>query len=263
MGSTTKSPEEKRKNNESLPPVPLRGEQRSETSKMRVYFVRHAQSVGNSRRMYFNFTDPLTRTGIEQAEKVAERFKDIQIDVIVCSRHERAMHTARIIGKALNKKIRITSLFNEQKTPTEWHGQPTQGNVVSETLLEQEKHMGEPKWHYSDEENKFDLEKRARRAMRYLEDLGKKNVLVVSHSGMIRMFFIAVAFFDKGLRIRKDPALFYETASRISYLLPVSNTGITIFNYDGKWKLDTWNDRSHVDQGLGVVAYFSTRKLRH
>ena len=66
-----------------------------------IIFLRHAQAENNTKRILAGRTEgvPLTKTGIEQAERMAKYLASIDISAIYSSPIERARHTAEIVAK--------------------------------------------------------------------------------------------------------------------------------------------------------------------
>ena len=62
---------------------------------MKLYFVRHGESQGNVAGIHQSGSVALSENGIIQAQKVAERFATIAIDVIFASDYTRALETAK------------------------------------------------------------------------------------------------------------------------------------------------------------------------
>ena len=66
-----------------------------------IIVLRHAQAENNTKRILAGRTEgvPLTKTGIEQAERIAKYLEPIDISAIYSSPIERAKHTAEIVAK--------------------------------------------------------------------------------------------------------------------------------------------------------------------
>jgi probable phosphoglycerate mutase len=66
-----------------------------------IIFLRHAQAENNAKRILAGRTEGvhLTKTGIEQAERIAKYLKPLNISAIYSSPIERANHTAEIVAK--------------------------------------------------------------------------------------------------------------------------------------------------------------------
>ncbi|MBQ8831845.1 MAG: histidine phosphatase family protein [Oscillospiraceae bacterium] len=64
---------------------------------MRLYLIRHGESVGNQHRLIFGHSDhPLTDAGIGHAQEAAEKLKDVKISCCYTSTLQRASRTAEI-----------------------------------------------------------------------------------------------------------------------------------------------------------------------
>lgn len=87
-----------------------------EEGKTIVYFVRHGEYEGQNTGLPRQIPGPgLTKKGINQAKDIAKKFAKIksEIDVLYCSRMQRAIETAEEIGKSINKKPVIFSGLEE------------------------------------------------------------------------------------------------------------------------------------------------------
>ena len=80
----------------------------------KLYLIRHGETDYNSELRFQGQIDiPLNREGIEQAEKVADFFKDIPLQAIYTSTLQRARTTAEIIGNAKGIKPQETDALRE------------------------------------------------------------------------------------------------------------------------------------------------------
>lgn len=82
---------------------------------MKIYMVRHGESVGNERDLMYGHTDyPLTQRGIEDAKVVAKKLEECSFDICYTSELQRAYQTAEysIIGR--NIPLYKTKALNEQ-----------------------------------------------------------------------------------------------------------------------------------------------------
>ena len=62
------------------------------------YYVRHGETIFNVKNLSQGSCDsPLTKNGIQQAEKTKEKLRDVCFDKVFSSSSERAMDTANII----------------------------------------------------------------------------------------------------------------------------------------------------------------------
>lgn len=206
---------------------------------MRLYLVRHGESDGNAaKRFVLDHKGGLTAMGIRQAGKLAKRFKKLPVDIIISSDFKRATDTARIINKIVRKKIVITKLIREQKYPKEYKGLQDGDLEIVRIRAIRNKHLNERNWHYSDEENFFDLQSRIEKLLKFISKRKEKHVLAVGHGITNRMII--------GLMLFRDyltPKMFQELRRK----LLTKNTGITVCELkDGEWSVLTWNDHAHL-----------------
>ncbi len=69
--------------------------------------------------------DPgLSPDGLEQAEQLAERLKDIPIDTIFASPYLRTVQTAQLIAEKLNKRVFLEPGLGEKLSETYFSGEP-------------------------------------------------------------------------------------------------------------------------------------------
>ncbi|MBN2796794.1 MAG: histidine phosphatase family protein [Clostridia bacterium] len=65
---------------------------------MKVYLLRHGETVGNVKGTFAGNTDtPLTEFGIEQGKLAYNKLKDVDIDVVISSPLSRAVDTANLV----------------------------------------------------------------------------------------------------------------------------------------------------------------------
>ena len=80
-----------------------------------IIFLRHAQAENNTKRILAGRTEgvPLTKTGIEQAERIAKYLASIDISAIYSSPIERAKHTAEIVAKNRSLEVVLDERLTE------------------------------------------------------------------------------------------------------------------------------------------------------
>lgn len=207
---------------------------------MKLYFVRHGESEWNATKLHQPPDVKLSANGLRQAEFVAKRFKNIDIDIILTSPFERARKTAEIIGEEINRQVNQDSIYAELKRPSEIIGKNSEDPNIVAIRDNIRAHWHDPNWRHSDEETFFELKERAIRGLDYILGLEKENVLLVSHGLFLAMLFTIMVFGDE------TQARDYEHLLKIMHM---KNTGITICEYtDNKWKLITWNDHAHLGE---------------
>lgn len=211
---------------------------------MNIYLVRHGESGANAMNIVQGAEAELTDLGIRQAETLAERFRSIPVDVIYASPAERAFRTASIIGSAIGQDVIPTNILQEKGRPSEVVGKKGADPAVRKVMQLMDEHRTDPLWHYSDEENFFDLKKRCEKVVSWLEDMSEQNVLCVTHSHLLYCLVGVMNFGD----------LFSPDVYNVLYRsFLTKNTGITMCEYTKErgWKLHTWNDHAH----LGSIAH--------
>lgn len=205
-----------------------------------IYFVRHGESEGNQARLYQSSETSLSEKGHSQAKLIADRFSNIEVEIIISSDYLRARQTAKYISEVTGKDIIESQLFRERKRPSI---QENQSKEIPELIAidkEIEHNWGGVEWKYSDEENFTDLRQRAKECFELLENMTEDNIVVVTHKNFLhclvwyRLFGINVT--PKEAKIITDNFI-------------MSNTGIVWMQYDemkNNWNLVTWNDHSHL-----------------
>ena len=165
---------------------------------MKVYIIRHGEVPHNALKQYNNEDEDLTEKGIKQAEELKEKIKNINYDVVICSPLIRAKHTAEIIN--IEKKEIIIDNRLEERNP---------GNLSGQSL---EVTNREEYWNYNTT-IKYGTSENIKlffdRVYNFLDELKQKdykNVLVVAHSGVSKVFngyFIGMQdgkFLNRGLK---------------------------------------------------------------
>ncbi|MBP1560891.1 MAG: histidine phosphatase family protein [Oscillospiraceae bacterium] len=91
---------------------------------LKIYFVRHAEAMGNVLEFFQGRTDcEISEKGAKQLECLAERFKDIPIEAIYSSPLKRTMSTAEAVNKYHGLPI-ITDERLMEIDGGEWEGKP-------------------------------------------------------------------------------------------------------------------------------------------
>lgn len=92
--------------------------------KTRLILIRHAEAEGNVKRIFHGWTDgDITPKGHIQAQRVAQRLKDMHIDVLYSSSLKRTLSTAEYIAQAKNLPIIRTDKLKEINGG-DWEGVP-------------------------------------------------------------------------------------------------------------------------------------------
>ena len=82
---------------------------------MEIYVVRHGQTDYNIKHVFQGHIDiPLNETGKKQAQEIALRFKDIDIDMILVSPLQRTIQTAEYISQVTDIPITVEERIIER-----------------------------------------------------------------------------------------------------------------------------------------------------
>lgn len=206
---------------------------------MKLYLVRHGESKSNALGIHQGEQDELSPDGLRQAKTVANRFRDIEIEIIISSPYARAAQTAEEISKTIHKPVFYTDLLKEIKRPSQIVGQKANDAEVIRIKEVLKKNARLADWHFSDEENFYDVQKRAFEFLEYLKLFKEENILVVTHGAFMLTFVFSLCLGED-----LTPDAFYK----IEHFFMTKNTGITVCGQreNGSWKLETWMDHAHL-----------------
>lgn len=147
---------------------------------MKVYIVRHGQVPHNALNQYNTTDEDLTELGIQQAEELKDKIKNMNFDIIISSPLNRAKHTANIINLN-NLKIIYDDRIIERSC----------GDLSGKPL---EVTNREEYWNYyttiqyGTSENIKLFFKRVYNFLDELKNKDYKSVLIVAHSGVSKAF---------------------------------------------------------------------------
>ncbi len=147
---------------------------------MKICIVRHGQVPHNALKRYNLRDEDLNQVGVEQAEELRDKIKDIKFDIIISSPLERAKHTAEIIN-INNYEIIYDDRIKER-------------SCGSLSGIQLESTNREEYWNYyttlkqgTSEDIKLFFE----RIYDFIDELKTKdynNVLIIAHSGVSKAF---------------------------------------------------------------------------
>ena len=198
---------------------------------LRLYFMRHGETVWNTERRYQGMTDiELSEEGLRQAECAAKRFKNIKIDKIYASPLKRAMKTAEKIAAEKGLEIISEDDFREIHFG-EWEGKTvpelTEKYGESYTNFIREPH----KYGFPGEGSVENVINRIKPGIDRLIAEDEGNVLIVSHGGIIRLMIMYIMGLDSSWFTK----------------MWINNTGVSIVEIkDGRKLLLTLNDSAHL-----------------
>jgi broad specificity phosphatase PhoE len=232
--------------------------------------IRHGESETNATNTFQAGnqydSDPLTTLGQEDARRLAERLAELPVDVILSSSYLRARSTAGAIAEATGATHLVpvwkdsswvdlpvkdpevrdhASLLREIDVPSELQGlrfdDPRAREIQHAALAVADK----PDVHYSDEENLYDLWRRAEEMRRYLEARTERLIVVVAHGGILKVWLAHLMFTAiRGLDTSQQLSA-YRGFTRLGWW---DNTGVLSlrFNPDQGW-LWLMTDIQHLE----------------
>lgn len=205
---------------------------------MNIYFIRHGEGEHNVKKLWSLPHFELTEAGKKQAEIVGERVSSLPIELIISSPFTRTRQTTEIINQKLNRKVIYSDLVAEIKRPSEIAGKSMVDPETLKVKLLMDEKLHLANWHYSDEENFFDLKKRAQQFLDSLSQFQEEDILVVSH-----VLFIQMAVMVMMLGEDLTPKIYLVGQK----FFASETSGLTICEKTGNlWQLITWNDHAHL-----------------
>lgn len=208
--------------------------------KTRLILVRHAEAEGNLKRIFHGWTDSqITERGHIQAKKVAERLKDMHIDVIYSSTLKRTIQTAEYIAKAKGLPIIRTDKLKEINGG-DWEGE--EWSVLPEKWpKEYDTWENKPHVHrMPNGESMEEMQKRIVKEIKHIINSNKgKNICIVTH----------------GTAIKALMCFFYKCKLEDMLSIPWhDNTAVTIVDYeDREFKVVLEGDASHLGKEHSTI----------
>lgn len=210
---------------------------------VRLTFVRHARSEANEAGVWQGQgNSPLSATGREQAAHLGKRLSGIPFDVVVASDLDRTLDTAAATG-------------HPAEPSPEWREMDI-GGWEGKTVAEVEKHhpdllhairRGEAVAYGGTGERIDEFEDRIMASVgRLVERVGEGSALVVTHGAVVDTVV--------GHVLGRIP-------HRRTFPIP-ANTSLTTFAVDdGRYRLTSFNDATHLGTGEGPLGMFAARGL--
>ncbi|HAA25296.1 MAG TPA: histidine phosphatase family protein [Ruminiclostridium sp.] len=202
--------------------------------KTKFIIVRHAEAVGNKIREFHGWTDEgITEKGKLQALRVAERLKNVPVDVIYSSSMKRTMETARYISEVKNLPIIPVDDLKEINGGL-WEGM-TWKDLAKKYPDEYDIWENEPHLCQMPEGECMEgfQQRIVTAVMRILEKEAGKNILIVTHGTAIKVLLC---------HLKELPL---EDMVKIPWF---DNTAVTVGSWEnGKFEIEVEGDASHLD----------------
>lgn len=157
----------------------------------KIYLVRHGITEGNVKNEVQGNDDVISEIGLKQAEETALFFQQIPAFRLFSSDLPRARETSEIIGNLNKVNPELRTYLREIRRPSEFEGKKSTNENYRNFLDLADKNVADSKWHFSDEENFFDICKRVEEFFKEMESIDG-NVVVVSHARTIMMIILRI-----------------------------------------------------------------------
>ena len=149
---------------------------------MNIYVIRHGRTNNNDLGLFNGRNDEdINDIGIEQAKKVRDTLRKINIDLIICSPMKRTKHTANIIN-INNIPIIYDNRLIERDT-----GDIT---LMPYEIIDREEYWNYYSTKYKNVETVDNLLKRVYSCINdIIKNYNNKNILIVTHNGVARAIY--------------------------------------------------------------------------
>lgn len=213
--------------------------------KTRLLIIRHAEAEGNAKRLFHGWTDSeITKKGHFQASLVAERLKNVKIDIIYSSTLKRTLQTAGYISKVKKLPIVRTDKLKEINGG-DWEDMPW-ALLPEKWPKEYKSWENTPHSHRMPRgESMEELQTRIIDEFKYIINNNTgKNICVVTHGTAIKS--LMCFFYD------------YDLEEMVSFPW-YDNTSVTVIDHEGKEQgRDVFNiilegDVSHLDKEMKTL----------
>lgn len=168
---------------------------------IRLFFIRHGQTVWNHSGRYQGVTDvPLSDFGREQAQSLVPYFASRSIDAVYASDLSRARDTARPLAESKGLDVQVVSAFREIDFGA-WEGL-TYDEITARWPGAIEHMYSHPETvKIANGESFLDVQKRSYAALLDMlsaddETNSEKTIAVISHGGTIRCLLCALLGID-------------------------------------------------------------------
>lgn len=191
---------------------------------MNIYLLRHGQTDENKKKVYYGAYDAsLNCKGIQDAKRARERLKNIKFDKIYVSDKIRTIQTAKIALKSLKTQFIVDKRISEINFGDfERKSYDFIKNTYPKECKEWEinwKNFTPPKG-----ENFIEFYSRVKKFMNDIKKCNCDNILIVTHSGVIRAIYCYI--------LGENLDLYWKFASK--------NIDLTLIKYEYEnWFIDS------------------------
>ena len=183
---------------------------------MRVYVIRHGESVNNNLKKWTGWFDaPLTEKGYQDARLVKEFLSGVKIDKVYSSDLSRSIETSKTAMP--NREIEITPLLREINLGS------MENRPWADMTAEQKERGVAVGYKEFGGETKDEFNARINEFFKILENSGFESVAVFTHGGWLRGSLDKVL----GVNLPKSKVL-------------CGNCAAIIYDYNGEWILNSF-----------------------
>lgn len=170
-----------------------------------LYIVRHGQSLGNAKAdegsplVYTELGSELSELGVQQAEKLAEEFRDIHFDAVYSSDFIRAKQTAEIVKAERKLEVTTKELLRERNVG-KYRGRIENAlrEEFKELFAEYDAMPDSEKFNWKLGETWESTGEAVTRLITVLREIAlaypDKTVLIVCHSTLMRSFLVKLGY---------------------------------------------------------------------
>ena len=165
-----------------------------------LYAIRHGETDNNVKRIIQGnkINSPLNENGIKQAELISGKLKDKNITKIYASDLLRTRQTAEIVNKILNVEIVYTSLLQEVDCGIVSGKTIDEVMKIKEFLYIYQNRYKKDNIHFPEGESRNMVVDRVTKFLNTVKkESEEKNVLLVSHGGVLRVVRVVFAGIDE------------------------------------------------------------------
>ena len=203
----------------------------------RIYLVRHGQTKANAEEYVPSKEEPLNELGLQQAELLATRVANLDVQKLVVSDFIRAQQTIAPIVALKRLEPEIVPAFGEMLEPASIHGVLEAEERVLQYRKERNLNVENNTWQFEDGESYYSIQMRINQARAFLEAQEEENILVVAHAFFIQCFTASTLL---------QTTLPTKEMLSVATTFRMSNTGISLLTFeDSSWKVVMHNDHAH------------------
>lgn len=154
---------------------------------MKIFFMRHGETDYNKKMIMQGALDTeLNEIGKSQAKIASEEVSKLNIDIIICSPQKRALETANIIAKKIDREIIVDERLRERSFG-ELQGVKIE-DILKENPLFLKKISTDDEYFIEGVESLEGVKSRIDSVLKFIKnDYNNKQILIISHGAIARI----------------------------------------------------------------------------